>query len=236
MMKTVVLLSLALMLFGRGYDAPDNRSQAKNLLKMIDLDYKVARLTGCHYTYDTTSCMDKTIVDLSTCNVTEANQTIKWIQVVPDIFFGRHMACMNEKVCINVFTKEKFGSPMCCRRINTTYKQMEADLFNLIPVVSEVALKQGVRIFDDVKKPMFSIGNIMFDMDYMEPRDEVKGDVARVYLYMDERYGLDLSQQQQEVFKRWHKLDPVDAHECTVAEIILKVQGGHNTLVEEGCK
>ena len=235
MIKIIVLLSISMMLFARGYDAPDNRSQVKNILKMIDLDYKRARLTGCSYTYDTTSCMDKSIVDLSTCDVKETNQTIKWVQVVPDTFFGRHMACMNEPVCINVFTKVKFGSPLCCRRVNAKYKMMEADLFNLIPVVSEVAAKRGTRIFSDVPNPSFKIGSLKFDERYMEPSDEVKGDIARVYLYMDERYDLELSKHQKEIFEVWHRLDPVDDHECAIAKIILKVQGGENSLIEEGC-
>jgi len=236
MIKIILFLFISIMLLARGYDAPDNRSQAKNLLKMIDLDYKIARLSGCSYTYDTTSCMDKTIVDMSTCDVKDENQTIKWMQVVTDTFFGRNMACMNEKICTNVFTKAKFGSPMCCRRVNTTYKKMEADLFNLIPVLSEVASKRGTRTFSDVRYPSFSVGTLRFDANSLEPSDKVKGDIARVYLYMDKRYGLELSKHQKEVFKKWHRLDPVDAHECVVAKIILKVQGGHNTLVEEGCK
>jgi deoxyribonuclease-1 len=235
MIKIILLLFISIMLFSRGYDSPDNRSQAKNLLKMIDLDYKTARLTGCSYTYDISSCMDKTIVDISTCSL-EDNQTIQWIQVVPDTFFGRNMVCMNEKVCVNVFTKEKFGSPMCCRRVNTQYKKMEADLFNLIPVVSEIAAKRGTRIFSDVKNPSFSVGSTKFDTDHIEPHDEIKGDIARVYLYMDEQYDLALSKTQKEVFMRWHKLDPVDKHECAVAKIILKVQGTHNVLVENGCR
>ena len=236
MMKLIVLLVFSIVLLARGYDAPDNRSQVKNLLKMIDLDYKVAPLTGCSYTYDITSCMDKTIVDTTACAVKEVNQTVKWMQVVPDSFFGRHMDCMNEEVCTNVFTKKKFGSPMCCRRVNDKYKMMESDLFNLIPVLSEVSLKRGSRGFSDVEKPEFSIGSLMFDATSMEPRDAVKGDIARVYLYMDERYGLDLSKHQKETFMRWHRLDNVDNHECAVAKIILKVQGGTNTLLQEGCR
>jgi len=236
MIKIVVLLFISLFLFGRGYDAPDNRSQVKNLLKMIDLDYKVAQLSGCSYTYDVTSCMDKTMVDTTTCGVKEVNQTIKWIQVVPDTFFGRNMACMNDAVCTNVFSKEKFGSPLCCRRVNAKYKMMEADLFNLIPVISEVAKKRDARLFSDVEKPDFIIGTLKFGDTVMEPIDSRKGDVARVYLYMDARYNLNLTMQQKETFLRWHTIDEVDAHECAVAKIILKVQGGTNTLVEKGCK
>ena len=235
MIKLIAIIFFSTLLVARGYDAPDNRSQVKNLLKMMDLDYKIAPLTGCSYNYDITSCMDKTIVDTRLCNVSEVNQTIKWIQVVPDWFFGRHMDCMNKDICTNVFTKEKFGSPMCCRRVNPKYKMMEADLFNLIPAISKVASKRESRLFFDVVKPEFSVGNLKFDDDFIEPRDEVKGDIARVYLYMDARYDLNLSKQQKETYFRWHALDPVDRHECSVAKIILKVQGGENSLVEEGC-
>ena len=106
---------------------------------MLHLDYKTTYLNGCDYLYDVTSCMDKTIVDTSTCSVQEQNQTMRWIQVVPDTFYGRNMVCMKEQVCVNEFSGKRFGSPMCCRRIDDKYRQMEADLFNLIPVVPQIA-------------------------------------------------------------------------------------------------
>ena len=235
-MKTVYFLLISLTLFGRGLEAPDNRSQAKNVLMMIDLDYKESAINGCSYDYDKTSCMDKTIVDARSCALSENNLTIKWMQVVPDTFYGRHRTCMKEKKCVNVFTKELFGSPMCCRRIDAEYQKMEADLFNLIPVVSTLAEAQKGRVFGVVEKPEKMIGGTKIGAEAIEPPDEAKGNVARVYLYMQGRYGLQLSKEQKTLYEAWSSLDPVDAKECKVGSVILKIQGGDNPYLEETCK
>lgn len=203
---------------------------------MLHLDYKTTWLNGCDYVYDVTSCMDKTLVKTSTCSVQEQNQTMMWIQVVPDTFYGRNMACMKEEVCVNEFTGKLFGSPMCCRRVNTQYREMEADLFNLIPVVSKIEEHQQGKIFATVKSPKKVVGKVKIDDNYLEPPDEVKGDIARVYLYMDERYGLQLSLEQKEMFYRWHRLDAVDERECALAKSIMKIQNRTNHLIAEGCK
>ena len=161
---------------------------------------------------------------------------MRWIQVVPDTFYGRNMVCMKEQICVNEFTGKRFGSPMCCRRIDEKYQQMEAGLFNLIPVVSEIAENYQGRVFGVVKKPIIPVETVKVDDAYLEPSDEVKGDIARVYLYMVERYGLQLSLEQKEIFYRWHRLDAVDERECALAKIIMKVQNRRNRLITEGCK
>lgn len=102
---------------------------------------------------------------------------------------------------------------------------MEAELFNLIPVVSAIAEKQEGKIFGEIKKSTYLIGKVKIDNNYIEPPDQLKGDIARVYLYMDHRYRLQLSLEQKEMFSRWHKYDAVDERECAIAKIIMKVQG-----------
>ena len=236
MIKIVLLLCFSAMLFARGYHAPDNRSQAKNIVKMINFDYKTTRLNGCGYTYDPKTCMDKTLVDTSTCSVKEKKQTMQWMQVVPDTFYGRDMACMNEKVCVSPYTGESYRGKLCCRQTNAEYRKMEAELFNLIPVVSAISKKHEGKPFGDIKKPKKLVGKVKIDDNYIEPPDEVKGDIARVYLYMDQRYSLQLTTDEKEMFLRWHNLDAVDQRECDMAKIIMKVQGSSNRLLEEGCK
>lgn len=236
MIKIILLLVMSTLLFARGYHAPDNRSQAKNLVKMVYLDYKKTLLTGCDYIYDPTTCMDKTLVDTATCDVNEQNQSMVWIQVVPDTFYGRNMACMNENVCVSEFTGKAFKGARCCRLSSDVYKKMEAELFNLIPVVSAVAEKAKGKIFGEVKTPKETVGGVKFDENFVEPPDSVKGDIARVYLYMDSRYGLQLSSAQKELFLRWHRADAVDQRECSIAKVFTKVQGVPNPLVEEGCQ
>jgi len=231
-----LLLFITLTLFARGYESPDNRSQAKNVLMMMHLDYKVTAVNSCQYDYDKSSCMDKSMVNGTSCQMEEQNLTMRWMQVVPDTFYGREYSCMAQQPCTNIFSKKAFGGPMCCRRIDVTYRKMEADLFNLIPVVSLLAEQQNGRIFYDVVKVDVMLGKVKADQQYLEPPDETKGNIARVYLYMDETYDLHLSAKQKETYLRWHQKDAVDAKECDLGQLILKVQGGNNHWIEEGCK
>jgi len=235
MIRFLLFISLSISIFAGSYAEPDNRSQAKNILKMIDLDYKKTFLNDCDYHYDPHSCMDKSIVDTKSCNVQEDNTTMTWMQIVPDTFYGRHKACMIEKPCINIFTKEPFGSPLCCRRKDTQYREMEADLFNLVPVVTSLAMLQKGRIFGVVKVPTERLGDVKMDKNYLEPPNCVKGDVARVYLYMDARYSLELAPEQRSVFLKWHKEDGVDAKECKLAKLFQKIQGGENPWLKTWC-
>lgn len=235
MLRALLFVCFSTFLLAGSYAAPENRSQAKNVLKMVYLDYKKTFLNGCDYSYDPHSCMDKSMVDTRSCSVDEVNETMKWMQVVPDTFYGRHKSCMIEKPCINVFTKEAFGSPMCCRRIDKQYREMEADLFNLVPVVTSLARLQKGRTFGEVKRVTQGIGDVKIGKRHIEPPQQVKGDVARIYLYMDERYTLDLSPQQKALFLKWHHEDSVDAKECTLAKIFQKVQGGENPWLTRWC-
>ena len=202
---------------------------------MINLDYKKTFLNGCDYHYNPNSCMDKSIVDTKSCSVQEDNETMRWMQIVPDTFYGRHKACMIEKPCINVFTKEAFGNPLCCRRIDPQYRAMEADLFNLVPVVTSLVVLQKGHIFGEVKTATERLGDVKFDEHYIEPPAKVKGNIARIYLYMQERYGLELTQKQRRLFLKWHKEDGVDAKECKLAKTFQKIQGGVNPWLKKWC-
>lgn len=236
MMKYLLLFLTAITLFGRGYEAPDNRTQAVKLIKKIHFDYKKTWLNGCDYTYDLQSCMDKTMVDTSTCSVQEQNQTVKWIQVVPDSFYGRNRECMNEEVCVSKYTGKNYKGKRCCRQSDAEYRKMEADLFNLIPVVSAVAEKRTDQIFQEVKAPKYRVGKVKMDDAFIEPPDNLKGDIARVYLYMNERYGLDLTLDEKEAYYYWHKFDSVDQRECAIAKMIMKIQGSRNRWIQERCR
>ncbi|WP_345975370.1 endonuclease [Sulfurimonas sp. HSL3-7] len=236
MMKYFLLVLTAITLFGRGYEAPENRTQAIKLIKKIHFDYKKTWLNSCDYTYDLQSCMDKTMVDTSTCSVQEQNQTVKWIQVVPDSFYGRNRECMNEEVCVSKYTGKNYKGKRCCRQSDAAYRKMEADLFNFIPVVSSIADKRKDQIFMKVDKAEYVVGKVKMDAKAIEPPDNLKGDIARVYLYMNERYGLDLTLEEKEDYYYWHKLDSVDKRECAIAKTIMKIQGSTNRWIKEGCR
>jgi len=47
-----------------------------------------------------------------------------------------------------------------------------------------------------------------------EPAPEVRGDIARIYWYMRDTYGLKINKKQQRLFEAWSKLDSLDEWEA----------------------
>jgi len=72
----------------------------------------------------------------------------------------------------------------------------------------------------------------------VEPRQEIRGDIARTYFYMDWAYpghGI-ISKKNRDLFDAWDKEDPVDAWECERCKRIGKIQGNENPFVKKACE
>ena len=75
---------------------------------------------------------------------------------------------------------------------------------------------------------------------FFEPLDNVKGDVARICLYVYVRYGGELSKcssitnvfQSIDVLLEWCALDPVDTWEMGRNEVVYAIQGNRNVFID----
>ena len=76
--------------------------------------------------------------------------------------------------------------------------------------------------------------------DYFEPLDNVKGDVARICLYVYARYGGEITEcsnitnvfQSVEVLLKWCELDPVDTWEMGRNDVVDEIQGNRNVFID----
>ena len=71
----------------------------------------------------------------------------------------------------------------------------------------------------------------------VEPKESIRGEIARTYLYMDSVYpgrGI-ISKKNRKLFDAWNKSDPVDKWECERAKRIEKIQGNRNEVVMRDC-
>lgn len=112
------------------------------------------------------------------------------------------------------------------------------DIHHLRPTDMSVNSTRNNLDFDNGgKEHTEALGNY-YDSDSWEPRDEVKGDVARMLFYMAVRYEGDVSDEPDlelnnvvnngsapyhgklSVLLQWHQQDPVDASERRRNEII----------------
>jgi deoxyribonuclease-1 len=71
----------------------------------------------------------------------------------------------------------------------------------------------------------------------VEPKESIRGGIARTYIYMDSVYpgrGI-ISKKNRKLFDGWNQGDPVDEWECERARRIEKIQGNRNEVVMRDC-
>ncbi|GAA0855319.1 ExeM/NucH family extracellular endonuclease [Aliiglaciecola litoralis] len=124
------------------------------------------------------------------------------------------------------------------------------DIHHLRPTDISVNGSRGNLDFDNSDAPLAEAPSNRVDGDSFEPRDQVKGDVARMMFYMDTRYeGLgdntpdlmlvdSLTTSGQPQLGRlcrlleWHAADPVDAIEQERNASIYEYQGNRNPFID----
>ncbi|MBS7815940.1 endonuclease [Wohlfahrtiimonas chitiniclastica] len=72
---------------------------------------------------------------------------------------------------------------------------------------------------------------IDFKARKMMPREEIRGMVARITLYMYDRYGMRLSKQDQQLFNAWNKMYPVTEWEKERNQRTACVMGWGNNYI-----
>ncbi|MFC0525572.1 endonuclease [Pontibacillus salicampi] len=123
------------------------------------------------------------------------------------------------------------------------------DIHHLRPTDSTVNSSRGNKDFDNGGSAQGEAAGTYADADSWEPRDEVKGDVARMVFYMAVRYEGGSGEPDLEVanytgtsgsqlgklstLKQWHEQDPVSTFEERRNDIIFSdYQGNRNPFID----
>lgn len=129
---------------------------------------------------------------------------IEWEHVVPAWEFGHQLLCWQQ------------GGRKACRK-DPKFRMMEADLMNLVPAVGELNGDRSNFRYGMVAGEPRKYGACDFEVDFKqrvaEPPEQVRGDIARIYFYMADKYGLKIGRKQRQLFESWNRTDPVDAAE-----------------------
>jgi len=108
---------------------------------------------------------------------------------------------------------------------------MAGNLYNLWPAVGEVNADRNNYPYGNVSKPFVTYGQchmkISFKQDLAEPPEQVKGLVARTYLYMAEKYHVKLSPQQRSLYHQWNRQYPASPWEKQRAAKIKSYMGNN---------
>jgi deoxyribonuclease-1 len=204
----------------------------KWLYDKVYKDHAVTFYCGCKYNPKNRR------VDLKSCGL-EALANVKRAQrieaehVMPAHHFGQSRQCWRkpDKVCPG----KDYSGRRCCEHADPLFEAAHNDLHNLFPAVGEVNGDRSNYPWGMIpgEKREYGTCNIEVNSSIRraEPPDTVKGDIARVYFYMERTYGFNISRQQRQLFTAWAKTDPPDEWEYERNNRIAEIQGRGNPFI-----
>lgn len=211
-----------------------NFRQAKKILETLYEEDPYTFYCGCYF-------FGKK-VDFASCGYRPRNDTarayrIEWEHIVPASDFGRSFSSWRkgDPRCVDK-NGSKFKGRKCANLVSPEFNRMEADLYNLVPSIGEI---NGMR----KNYPMGLLSGLpntfgqcktKVAQNTIEPREEVRGFIARTYKYMQANYPKTkiLSRKTQKLFNAWDKFYPATLAEKKRARKISKIQGNQNRFVE----
>jgi deoxyribonuclease-1 len=166
---------------------------------------------------------------------------LEWDHVVPLDSFGYKFSEWRDghPECIDTRGRP-FKGRNCAEKVNRKFRLMQSDLYNLVPAIGEIRRLKSNRAFGMIPEENQEFGDcdIEIAFDKVEPPSAIRGDIARVYFYMDWAYpGYDfISKEDHKLFKAWDEQDPVDSWECERAQRIEKIQKNANPFIKKACE
>jgi len=230
-MRKLILLSLLAFLLNvapAAYAESPGWRRAKNAAD--DIIYAGKDKTfycGCVYTSDGTNTGSGS-VDHEVCGYvppdTHASRAgrVEWEHVVPaSLMPARQFDCW------------VLGNREKCERDDPRAQAMLFDLHNLAPAIGQVnRLRLNDRYTEIEGDPSgFGACPIQDAKGAFEPPNCLKGDAARIWLYMSFRHGVVISLEERDLFERWMISDPVSPWESQREARIFDYTFVHNPFV-----
>ena len=141
-------------------------------------------------------------------------QRIEFEHIMPAHRFGNTLPCWQN------------GGRKACAK-DKEFRQMEADMRNLVPAIGEINADRNNFSFDeppiDISYTQYGACEVYTDFKTKKfyLRVESRGIIARIYLYMSKRYDIRLSKEEESLMRKWDKLYPPSDYE----KRLLRTQG-----------
>ncbi len=223
--------------------------EAKRTLLHIYEQHRIDLYCGCTFLPEPGHGLR---VDLSACGYVVAREPtraarIEWEHAVAAATFGRTFPewTAGSERCVDKRGKRFKGRT--CARTSPEFARMEGDLHNLFPVVGEVNALRGdlpLGILDPPERTpphhrptadvlTFGACKSTIERGVFQPRQEIRGDLARASLYMDRAYPSRhiLDDAHRALFERWSAEDPPDDWERERNRRIAERQGNANPFI-----
>lgn len=214
---------------------PTSSEELAQAASQIHANHRRTFYCGCAYTP-----ADR--VARGTCGYeTRADESLSkrvvWDRIVPVQLYGPRRACWAASSCESAEGKVLSGIE-CCLQRDPVFRAMYNDLHNVVPAIAEIAQDRAGLAFGEIEGEARMYGACDFEVDHsssiVEPSESIRGKIARAYLYMHARYGdaLELEDDEQARFRRWHAENPADAWEGERNAAITSIQGHPNPFVD----
>jgi len=155
-------------------------------------------------------------------NPKRANR-IEWEHIVPAWYFGHNLKCW------------KKGGRKECRETNAKFKQMEADMHNLVPAIGEINGDRSNYPYGNIRGEKRVYGKVDMEIEaskrLAEPKRSILGDIARIYFYMHDKYNMYISPEDAKKLIKWNNQDPVSRWEKKKNLLVKDIQGDNNEYV-----
>ncbi len=156
---------------------------------------------------------------------------VEFEHMVPAERFGRQFPCWQEATCER-HVKGYKGRP-CCSKIDSQFRRIEAELYNLWPAVGLVNQARSNYPYGLVSLDIGFYGcNFKLNKKERraEPDDKAKGIVARANLFMSDYYN-PFTPSEKQLFEKWNKAFPPEAWEKEWATRIAAIEGYENPYI-----
>ncbi|RLC45149.1 MAG: endonuclease I, partial [Candidatus Cloacimonadota bacterium] len=118
----------------------------------------------------------------------------------------------------------------CASKVSVLFNQMESDMYNLVPAIGSLNAMRSDKPFGIIEGEVKEFGETI-DMEITSKMVEImpskRGNVARVMLYMNKKYGVQFPDHNQtvEMLKEWDLADPEDDWEYQKKQILKATYG-----------
>ena len=196
---------------------------AESLLNTIALESSKTFYCGCEFAFNSSHRPVFSKINCGYRSRLQVNNTSVQVEhIVPVSTLANNLFCWRS------------GGRKGCEG-DVEFEAMTTDLHNLVPVISEINRDRSNLKFGLVKGEPRLYGQCDFEIDRargdVEVQESIRGDIARIYFYMNERYQLDLDEQLLQQFEAWSIADPVDEKERARNKRIIQHQGNTNQFV-----
>lgn len=235
----IVLFTYSFSLYAEEFPhTNESFSKAKKQMKQVYFDNQFTFYCNCIYDYKKEKGREKMVVYNDSCGYKprknkKRGETIEWEHIMPAYRFASGLQCWNEKICVDKNGKPYKGRK-CCEKVDKKFRIMQADMYNLVPSVGELNGDRSNYSYGIIDGEARLYGECDFEVSgkKAEPKEDIRGDIARTYFYMEETYNIELTNEERQLFIMWNKLDNISQWEKVRAKRIKEIQGNENKFIK----